>query len=778
MKQLVLLRGIMGIGKSTLMKKLGLEQYVISPDNLRHMLSGINMNLDGDLVISQDNDGEVWKLLFEILEKRMEKGMFTIVDATHVKKKAINQYRKYADKYGYRIYTLSFPNDLDKAIKQNVERDEYKYVPVEQIKNASARMDLEGVPNWVTNIDLPSDYSHWFLDELMDYIFKDIPYYKPLDISEYNNVYHIGDIHGSYDVLKEFFDTYYGDNDLFIFVGDYVDRGDKNFETLKLLMEYKDKKNVVFLRGNHEKHLWDFANGNRIISKEFNYYTRKELEKNNIDKKEIRKFMRNFRDAFYYKVNNMNVLVTHGGLSNIPKHLNLISSEQLIRGVGRYSDDIDTIFSENMKDKGEVNIQIHGHRNIMELPIKNSLSFNLEGKIEFGGHLRIVKLENMKEFKCIEMKNNHISERMKTKLLNEKKEFKTVDELVESLRVNKGIKENKFNHISSFNFTRDVFKDGDFDAQTVKARGLFIDTKNGYIVARGYNKFFNIEERKTTSLNYIESHYSDNLEVYDKPNGFLGLLGYDKQEDKLMFCSKSVFIYEDNDGIIDGNQDRFKFPKLFMNMFKLYVGNSEIEKIKNYIKKNNVTLTFEVCDIKNDPHIIKYDNNKLVLLDIINNEIEFTKKPYEELKDFYNTYFDKSIVELKHFIGMIDNDKIIIKKLMKTNEKAEGVVIEDNSGNMVKIKFPYYNFWKAIRSVKENMEMKSPRFRTGGLQTPYANLVYNNLLSLFNSVDRETFKNISLIEFRDAFEFNYENGYDNEERFTEKYPINYYVKYK
>ena len=40
---------------------------------------------------------------------------------------------------------------------------------------------------------------------------------------------------------------------------------------------------------------------------------------------------------------------------------------------------------------------------------------------------------------------------------------------------------------------------------------------------------------------------------------------------------------------------------------------------------------FGVIDIDNDPHIIDEKRSRIVLLDIINNELDFTKLPYENL---------------------------------------------------------------------------------------------------------------------------------------------------
>jgi serine/threonine protein phosphatase 1 len=72
-------------------------------------------------------------------------------------------------------------------------------------------------------------------------------------------IYAIGDIHGRLDLLKELVATIENDiahrsvaRPIYIFLGDYIDRGPSSRETIDRLIELRQANECVFLRGNHE----------------------------------------------------------------------------------------------------------------------------------------------------------------------------------------------------------------------------------------------------------------------------------------------------------------------------------------------------------------------------------------------------------------------------------------------------------------------------------------------------------------------------------------------
>ncbi|RLE66152.1 MAG: serine/threonine protein phosphatase [Thermoprotei archaeon] len=65
----------------------------------------------------------------------------------------------------------------------------------------------------------------------------------------------VGDLHGDFESLEKIYEKYSEEKDiLIVFLGDYVDRGPKQLETLLgvLLWKLENPEKIVMLRGNHE----------------------------------------------------------------------------------------------------------------------------------------------------------------------------------------------------------------------------------------------------------------------------------------------------------------------------------------------------------------------------------------------------------------------------------------------------------------------------------------------------------------------------------------------
>lgn len=376
MKTLIILRGCPCSGKSTFVKNQGWENYTIEPDKLRVMFSSFKYDSSGKKSIDNKEDGVVWKTVSNMLETRMKNGAFTVIDATNIRRKGLNEYKTLSDKYRYRVYVVDF-TDVPAAIckERNLQREASKIVPEYVIDKFS---------NALTENTVPSSFTVIKPEEI------DSVLYTPADYSGYKAIHHFGDIHGCYTALKQYIDEQGGikDNELYIFTGDYLDRGCETKQTLLYLMELSKLPNVIFLEGNHEIHLRRYVNNEEDFSDTFCKFTKPRLA--DISTKDIKRFLNRLGQMAYYTYGEKTVVACHGGVPCIPDIYTM--SRDLIYGADEFekSDAVDEAFFDNTPNNV---YQIHAHRNVNLVPTQvNDRVFNLEGMVEMGGCLRVVKL--------------------------------------------------------------------------------------------------------------------------------------------------------------------------------------------------------------------------------------------------------------------------------------------------------------------------------------------------------------------------------------------------
>lgn len=260
---------------------------------------------------------------------------------------------------------------------------------------------------------------------------------------------------------------------------------------------------------------------------------------------------------------------------------------------------------------------------------------------------------------------------------------------VEKLRNDNLVREKDLgNGISSFNFSNKCFWDKAWNDETIKARGLFIDVNNNKVVARSYNKFFNLGERQETQLDSLHNSFTYPVSAYLKYNGFLALISADKNDrNKLFIASKST-----NQG---------NFAGYIITILNEIMPAFDQKNLANFLAEKNATAVFECIDPVHDPHIVHYYESDLILLDIIYNQYEYKHINYNDMKqvaDTFNLHYKKLvkiIYSWDEFNEFINNHK--------TDYAMEGFVFEDAQGQMVKYKCNWYRNWKQVRGVLQQV---------------------------------------------------------------------------
>ena len=704
MRQLVLMRGCIGSGKSTWIRQNGLEDYTLSADKIR-VLAGsyATTDIDGNLIYQQKDESFVWDLLFKMLENRMAKGEFTVIDAQHATRKSINAYKTLAHKYNYTVYVVEMPKpSLDELHARIIDRntsginlEDNKYIKESVVDNSYYRIDAESVPHFA--IKCNSDNASEKIG------------IHPLDLSKYNGLAVFGDIHSSYRVLKEAWDKEniedkLNNNWLVVCVGDLFDRGTRPVETFIFLEKEKNEhKNLVLLMGNHDFNLYNEVFETKVNPPQHTHNdTTEPLNRAGISNKRIRRFLRKFNDAlFLHSKEYVLFNITHGGINvdNVmqtdginPFYFSKIPALEMIYGSGKFADGIDKVMSHK-----EGVITIHGHRNVKQIspltPGETGGSYNLEQGIDEGRNLAIyfyrhnsipeVKLYKNYEFninshlrkQLVDSGTKHLLEDPKTFILEAKKSpFVKLKEVAPD--------------IVSVNFTREAFFKEHWDDITIKARGLFINTRTNKVIARGYNKFFRAGEKDDWST--INEHAP--FVIYKKYNGFLGLMSYDETTDKFIFCSKSQI-----------SNDKTKYADLVKETL---LNTIDFNKQEDYLKEvlKDKTALFEIVDETFDPHVIhNFEKPTPVLLDIVNSNLsdDFVNNhfKYSELLEFANTVG----LFLKEYAGRIEAGKDVrstLEKIVDKEPETEGYVVESlMDGYQTKGKTYLYTSSKYARSL-------------------------------------------------------------------------------
>lgn len=689
------LSGMPGSGKSTLISKNELDALTLSLDSFRKLYSGLTTDYNGNITMSQDQNDFVYNKFIEALEFRLQLGSPIIIDNLNPSLKDIKEAVELINSYDYEYKIVEFPlQNLDFYINRNNGREIYKRLPETTLTALHSVFKLREFDK--NTIISTQDFEKEICATPADLI---------KDFSSYNKIHFFGDLQGCFSSLEEYLKKEkIKSNELYIFLGDYIDRGIENAKCLDFLLTNINKPNFIFIMGNHEENLYRYSNNlKKTASPDFINNTLPDLINSNIDKEKMKEVYRGLKLFEFIKYNEKNIFISHAGLSSVPQRPRMLNYSEYLRGFGPYTYNVDEQFDKLNKDNEWY--QIHGHRNHNKLTFNSyKKSFTLESDVEFGGNLSILRLDK-NGFNGVYIQNKIFNKDLITKIEEDKKMFKIVPvvnnlndflkskvnskktglDIINELRSKDFIKENTFKeypHISSFSLIKDNFHDDIL----INSKEFLFNNKNGEIIARSFEKFLNINELIINSEN-LENTLTMPIELYQKEDGFLGIIGYDSTNNSLIFSSK--------------NNIGFEFSKKLENIIKQQLTDGEIEYLKIFANRHNVNYLFEVNDQLNYHNIIENEKQNAVLLSVVKRDLRYSEMNYSNLVEFSESFKNLPVknkfIELNNFKSFNGFFNAVNKEsAFTTKRQIEGYVVQDNNLNMGKIQLPFYNFWKSM----------------------------------------------------------------------------------
>ncbi len=314
---LVLLIGPSGSGKSTFARKHFKPTEILSSDFCRGLVS--------DDETDQAATNDAFEVLHFIAAKRLAAGKLTVIDATNVQVEARKPLIALAREYHYLTAAIVFNMPAKLCQERNEARPDRDFKPhvvrqqSQQLRRSLRNLKREGFRNFLYVMSTPEAVEAADVERQPLWTNR-TDEHGPFDI--------IGDIHGCFDELVELLkalgyevSTQQNGDPLVesphgrkaVFVGDFVDRGPKVPEVLRLVMQMHEAGTAICVPGNHDVKLVRALRGKNVKPTHGLAESLAQLEK---ESAEFKTQTAEFLDSLvsHYVLDNGKLVVAHAGM--------------------------------------------------------------------------------------------------------------------------------------------------------------------------------------------------------------------------------------------------------------------------------------------------------------------------------------------------------------------------------------------------------------------------------------------------------------------------------
>lgn len=308
---LVAMVGATSSGKSSFAKKYFKPTEVLSSDFFRGMVS----DDENDQTVSAD----AFDLLFYAANKRLDNMKLTVIDATNIQQNARKQVLQLAKEQN--VHAVAIVLDMPKALllERNSQRAD-RNLPERvihrhytDVKRCIKGLKREGF-RFVYVIDSPEKLDNIEIVRTRLWNNKKDEH-GPFDI--------IGDIHGCGDELELLLEKLgysktdgvysHSEGRKAAFVGDFCDRGNRNADVLRIVMDMVKAGSAIAVPGNHDVKLLKYLNGKKVNETHGLDKTIAELEEKGEDfKAEVKGFIDGL--ISHYVLDDGKLVIAHAGL--------------------------------------------------------------------------------------------------------------------------------------------------------------------------------------------------------------------------------------------------------------------------------------------------------------------------------------------------------------------------------------------------------------------------------------------------------------------------------
>lgn len=309
---LVAMIGATSSGKTTFARKHFLPTEVLSSDFFRGMIA----DNENDQTVSSD----AFELLYYAANKRLDRMKTTVIDATNLQQSARKQVIELAHKQNVHSVAIVLNLPEKELLARNAAREDRGY------PERVVRKHCSDLKRSIRHLKRDGFRFIYVLDSQEEIDNAEIVRTKlwnnrkdehgPFDI--------IGDIHGCYDELVMLLEKlgYIRDEQGIMthpngrkaaFVGDLCDRGPKNTDVLRLVMDMVKSGNAIAVPGNHDVKMLKYLQGKNV---QITHGLESTVEQLKEESEDFRTRVRDFIDGMvsHYVLDDGKLVIAHAGL--------------------------------------------------------------------------------------------------------------------------------------------------------------------------------------------------------------------------------------------------------------------------------------------------------------------------------------------------------------------------------------------------------------------------------------------------------------------------------